>query len=815
MITRNALRVIALASSCLAPLVAHAADSTTPSAPAPADAPMAVGGLPISGEFGFGIMGVMGTNPDQAGRYSGFNTNGVDILGHLDLQGRNAWNSGDTRYFDFNIDNFTIQTGTTLGSGLGNDSHWSDSITNAFSNNGSLGLRFGNQGTWEAGFFANSITYTGNVVDSLYTTSRNQATLNPGVSAYGGALPGTKGSITSYMVPSLLATGAILPTQVGTRRDSIGGNFKYLWNNWNFTGAFNYEHKEGSLEESFDGPWGGTAFAMPVDYDTERYDLSAAYTDRINQAIVQYTFSHFTDNNRFIILPYPTSNTAAPFQRAAAYSTPPSNTAQYITVELGSNFIPETRVNLNARVGVEQQNDAFAPNTADPSGANLTGASLTGLNPMLQGTSGNSPDITATVYQVRLSANTHPIPRTDFDLFYGIDGRSVSLNQYKVITGGTGGSGADTTPGGATNFNFVVPQDWLKQDAGANATYRLIPESNTRLTVGYKLDVTDRSNAQVGHSYTNAASVGLLSNIGPDLDGKLSFDYADRSGNLSYLTPWENLIGPTSAQTFSGAYYQAPMTSEAVTLRADYTPSNKVLGGFYVQFKNENYSYPGIPLIAGATPATIPFGGAGGLKQDYALTLGPDITYRPTPNINIHVFYDYERLFYNFQGNGACSTAADIAGVAGTTSACTGSVGDNVNKYSSGTHTVGISGEWKATAKLTLKGDYTLSYGSVGFTEFNGVFVPFTPTQSYQNVSNYPDIDSLMNSVRLTATYEVSPKMELVGQVAWYTFHNTDWNDTGGPVQGAGSTTISYLTPGYSAPNYNIAMVMGGMRIRF
>ena len=46
---------------------------------------------------------------------------------------------------------------------------------------------------------------------------------------------------------------------------------------------------------------------------------------------------------------------------------------------------------------------------------------------MVQGTSENSPDITATVYQVKVSASTHPIPNFDINAYYGIDGRSVSL----------------------------------------------------------------------------------------------------------------------------------------------------------------------------------------------------------------------------------------------------------------------------------------------------------------------------------------------------------------------------------------------------
>ena len=100
------------------------------------------------------------------------------------------------------------------------------------------------------------------------------------------------------------------------------------------------------------------------------------------------------------------------------------------------------------------------------------------------------------------------------------------------------------------------------------------------------------------------------------------------------------------------------------------------------------------------------------------------------------------------------------------------------------------------------------------FGEFNGVFVP-TPTQSYQNVTNYPDINSLMNSVRLTATYELMPNVDLIAQGAFTAFHNSDWNDTANAIQTAGTAAVSILTPGYPSPNYAVGMIMAGMKIKF
>jgi hypothetical protein len=46
-------------------------------------------------------------------------------------------------------------------------------------------------------------------------------------------------------------------------------------------------------------------------------------------------------------------------------------------------------------------------------------------------------------------------------------------------------------------------------------------------------------------------------------------------------------------------------------------------------------------------------------------------------------------------------------------------------------------------------------------------------------------------------------------------FHNNDWDDTANAIQGAGTSTISILTPGYNSPNYNVAAVMAGVKFRF
>jgi hypothetical protein len=118
-----------------------------------------------------------------------------------------------------------------------------------------------------------------------------------------------------------------------------------------------------------------------------------------------------------------------------------------------------------------------------------------------------------------------------------------------------------------------------------------------------------------------------------------------------------------------------------------------------VQFKNENYTYSAATAVGNAIASsslltgTVPLTGVGsGIKQDYALSLGPDLNYRPRDNLNFHFFYTYELLFYNNLGNGACGDQA-----LAVTAACAGTAGYFQNKDTSGTHTAALAANGRST----------------------------------------------------------------------------------------------------------------------
>ena len=627
MMHKLTFRAMLLSGVCMLPLGAMAADLGA----APA-APGAAPQMTSDNEIDFGLMGIGGTNTGQYGRYNGFTEQGGDGLFGFSSVTRDAWNSGGTRYYIFSGSDINFQFGDNLGTapnpnGVGGqtknfkDSTYSSQTANDLGPNATLRFNIGDQGHWGIIGYYDAISYTGNIINSIYTISGHTGTLNGGLAPWGGATLNAAGP-TTVLTPAM-ANSAEQPYQVGTRRDIVGLTGTYKWNDWTITGAVRHEHKEGTLEESFDGTKGGEAFTLPIDYDTDRYDVSASYNTYQLQAQFGYFLSNFSDNNSGVYLPSPVSGTKAPFEQTALYSTPPSNFAQYVTAMLGYNLTPETRINLNARYGLETQNDTYPANTGDPSlvpGGPPGGFGL--LNALGQGTSSTSPNARAQVYQGNVGITSNPIANLTTSAKYSIDGRNVSIDQVGGVIGS--GSGSDSSITGIAGY--VVPQEWLKQKVNVNADYRILPQSNTKLSFGYQFDDVDRSNAQVGHSSTNTVTAGLSSMMGSAFMGRINYTYADRTGVLNYWTAWQNLETGNSAfapGTPSAAYYQAPMTSNAINMRADYAPAGPFSGGVSFKAESDDFHYPS--TTAGTPPGTLPVNLANqvyGIKNDNNLTAG-------------------------------------------------------------------------------------------------------------------------------------------------------------------------------------------------
>ncbi|MDE2184477.1 MAG: MtrB/PioB family outer membrane beta-barrel protein [Alphaproteobacteria bacterium] len=761
-------------------------------------------------EFTLGTLWVSGTNTGQYGRYNGFTRDGLDALFGFTVQKRAAWDSGDTFYFDLTGTNLTYQTGDELARGF-RDSAYTDGTSNKLGPEADISLSFGHQGTWGITARYDAISYTGNIINSIYTVTGTTGTMNNGFLNWGGASnnPLTAGSVTSFNATTL--SPAMKEFQVGTRRDILEFGGHYIFDDWIISSNVRHEHKQGSLEESYYGTYGGMAFTLPVDYDTDRFDVSAAYNDPDLQAMLQYTYFRYTDNDVGVSLPFPVSVAAlsassGPYAQSALYATPPSNSAHYFTAMVADRLAPHTRISFNGRFGLEIQDDTFPANSADPylssTLGNPTYSWFSNLNALNQGTSGTSLGAVATVGQANISLTSELAEDLEGSLTYSLDGRHVHVDEFQVWGGG---HGPDANTGSAY---YVVPQNWFKQTGKVELGYRILPESDTRITASYAFNSINRTNAQVEHSTTNTFALDLTSMIGTETMARVDYEHNNRSGTVVYGTAFGNIESgvPEENGSPSGAYYQAPMTSDSVMVRADYAPPSDLSGGVFFKFVDERYHYSPAPVTLPAGDWNLTGFGMG-VTHDSNFTIGPDINYRVSEDFNLHAFYTYERIFFDNRGNGQCAES--------NTGSCAGSVGYFQNKYTSSTHSVGASADWQATEKLKLKSDYNGQFGVIGFGEFNGVVVA-TPTQEWQNVVSYPSINSTMHELKLTASYAFTPDIEGSLMYTYSMFHNNDWSDLSAPIQTTtdSSNKISILTPGYSSPNYNISAVGVALRMK-
>jgi hypothetical protein len=121
---------------------------------------------------------------------------------------------------------------------------------------------------------------------------------------------------------------------------------------------------------------------------------------------------------------------------------------------------------------------------------------------------------------------------------------------------------------------------------------------------------------------------------------------------------------------------------------------------------------------------------------------------------------------------------------------------------------------------MKLSIDYTFAYGDVMFGEYNGVLVG-TITTSNQNVTPYPNENTVMNALTAKASYKLTDNVELGLGAGWAMFHMNNWQDTSCAVMlatgtcGAGGGALGLLTPGYLSPNYNVGTVMAMLKVKW
>ena len=790
---KMSLRALALVTTCLIPLIAVSAAEDQPENQV--------------------TIGVRTQSADSAlfGRYNGFPDKGVAGIGSLSIENKDAWNSGTARYLLIEADDLDITGNRLLPSA-------------------SAAIRYGVQGDWGLKLFYDGIPYQQSLTfHSLMNSSGGSQGIAPYslIPAYntnnsatpaGGAPAGvpTKLNNSGLTVTALIfnsTTGAITgggatPAQlaaaqsvlaanyallnsyngsqsVGTFREKMGGAADWSpLTDWTFSVNVTHEHKQGAKENSFttNGTTNINYFPEPVDYDSNSYTVAARYSTKQLQGVFSYSFSQFTDNlasfNSFNPFMPATSATTlyGKGYTGVVYSLPPSNSAHQVKGLVAYNLTPVTRINLNAGYSLMQQSSV---NPLQYGGASADPYIPNNYQAMVQHFFGNAV------------LTTRPFDHADFRASYTIDDRKndstpvvIPAAFYGMVTADTVG----TTVNGGTNHVPVtsVPVSMLNQTMKLDAGYVLMP--GTKINLSYSYADKQRDYSVTDRNRENTAGIRLHSSLDDTLDASVGLTHSVRTADsYSANSAWAALNYPATNIPGTGLYYLAARTRDELKANLNWGIDNSLTAGFTAKFYNDHY------------PNSLY-----GVTNDYKVAAGPDISYTPSKDLALQLYYTYEEIY---TGQNFSSSNSNIAARTDWTLHDKDSV-----------HSLGVNADWTPADKWKLRIGDTLSYGATAFDEGYMLITSSTgvpQTQAPTNLgSALPDQHTILNSAFLRGEYKVSDTLSLLGGYSYERAVAKDYlymQAAGSPANGPNISSL----PGDGNPSYAIHVLTMAVKVRW
>ena len=751
---RPALKTMMMLGICLAPLAAHAADnnadSTTTSGQTPA---------PTVTNDNEVLLGLKWQSKDSAkfGRYNGSPDGGFFPFGSFVIRRGDAWDSGNTHYYDFTGNNLTYN---------------SKVLPNA-----SASFKFGQHGSWGIDLFYDNITYTQSQhFNTAYSTTGRLLLGTPGgISLAGIAL--TNPPNAADVAISGKVSGILTQKTVGTQRNKFGASlFDVLSDDWTISTTFTHEHKDGTKENSLlQGSGAGinaatgniVYFPELIDYDTDRFSAVLAYSTPDMQAQITYVISSFNDGRADTVLfdPFTTSNVKS-VPLSETYSTPPSTIAHQIKAQFGYNFSTSTRLNASFAYGLQLQNERFASESTNPSVPipALPANSFDGKVRTLFGTA---------------TLTSRPLTGLDLKASYLIDDRDNQSPRFTFnsLLNDTGSFGA---------IKSNAPYSYQYQKANAEAGYSLMP--GTRAVAGYTYERRTRTFSAVDRNSESTVYAHINTQLTDSLFATLSASHGDRSsstydGNAAWLALGDNQSNQFDANGMKH-YSEAPRRHDEFRGDVSWSPQNDLSLSVSGRYYNDDY------------PKTLY-----GITKDNGLVINPDLAFQPTNNFSAHVFYTYERVYYRLD---------DVVNVSGS--------GTPATKFfwTLGTpntvHTAGVSGDWQTTDKLKLDATFVYQHGTTAFNE-SGFFSAVnhgTSPWNY-NVISLPSNKTVLYSPSLQAEYQWSESTSIVANYLFEHFSSADFLDLQAPTSPFYANEILGAD---GKPNYNVSVVTLALRMK-
>ncbi len=669
------------------------------------------------------------------GEYSGLEQEGPFAIGTVDIQRRAPFSSRSSQYW------------SVTGTNLGLDSR-------------SVRLEYGHQGSFD--LFLDYDQIPRNQIDGARTPYSGEGT---------GRLTLPAGmqnsSSTSAGITGLRSN--LRSIDIETERKDVGGGITWhLTPEWSIKGAYAHEFKEGT--DTIAGVFGenggnprASILPEPIDYEEDSVDVALAYTGERLQVELGYSGSWFTNNESSLRWdnPFTVAGWDA-ISPEGQMGLPPDNQAHRFSLSTGYNLGETTRLNGVFSYGWMLQDEDFLPYTITPA--------LADVDPTLprQSLDGEIKNLL-----VDLSASTRPMPRLDLRGRYRYDDRDNETPQATYLA-----VKADTLLQSSGDQRINLPYSSTQNLVNLDASYLLLAESSTKLSVGYDYEQKERTFTEVETTRDHTGRVKIQSTPFSFLSGALKYahtirDGDDYQGNAPLLASHVGL----AADEFENLpelrkFYLADRDGDTVAASLSILPHDQVAVGLSGSYTMYTYG-----------------DGIYGLRDHKLADVTLDVSYSPMRNVNTYAFFTHERQ--SFEQNSLQFTSGSVAAALAN---------DPTLRWSADTrdvvNTAGARVEWNAIKDLfDVSLEYSFSKAITSFDLEGGSGTDTTPL---------PDLTSRLHSVGIMGTYHMQENIALRFGYRFETLSTDDFALDGVDVD----TIDQVLTLGEGSADY-VAHVFG------
>lgn len=626
-------------------------------------------------------------------------------------------------------------------------------------------FRFGEQGVWDARLAYDGIAFQ--QTDNFHTLFGSSGEL------LNGLTPRSINTTASNAAGAARVNQYLSTMELGTRRDKLTGQLSYAGiPDWTLSSKMEHEHKQGTKGNSlfFFNSSVFAAIPEPVDYDTDRFTASAAYTTRPLQAKFSYILSSFTNNQSSFQTQTPFNVATIAGYQYSELSLPPSNQEHRIKAQFGVNATDTTHIAVNLASAVQIQNDAFTARLYE----RTPGISDSSYDGLIRNNYGN------------VVLTSRPLTAWNFRAAYTVDQRANKSPRYyqepSYRADGTAAWNGGTSSGAGTlgrGVHFNLPYSSLNQRGDLEAGYRVL--KSTKLTLDYSYKDNQRDYSVTSRNQESTMGGRVNSTLAPGLTGMLGYARGVRqatqySGNNGWADMGRNLTGASSEAELRMYSYAARQRDEAKA-NINWTPAQELSLGLTGRYVSDDF------------PDTYY-----GITGNHMVSAGPDITFTPVPTVTTHLYYTYQENFTDMMVN--------------TTAAANGVEWRLKNRDT--VHTAGIRTDWQASDRLKLTLENNLSYGNTAFEEASwwhgtGTFTAVNTARSL------PDNRSITNSLRLAGEYALEDNVFIGLSGLWERFISKDYLNSQDASSAANQTgTAAIGAEGNSG--YSAAVVMATTR---